>query len=152
MGPGWSHRGLALAVGERHPDYVEREVDSYEEEGEVGDGDAELEGSSVLEIEEGRHGTPGAARGEAGEVEAGGDAEHNEPAEHPESEGIFLNKNNDLFSVWFVCLLSDLCDVLLVNEGEHDGYVAVQDPDELRQKVEIEGKVDHGEDEGALDG
>ena len=47
--------------------------------------------------------------------------------------------------------MNNLCDELLVNEGEHDGYVAVQDPDELRQKVEIEGKVDHGEDQGALD-
>ena len=152
MGPGWSHRGLALAVGERHPDDVEREVNSYEEEGEVGDGDAELEGSSVLEVEQGGDSTARAAGGEAGEIETRRDRQHDEPAQHTESEGIFLNKNNDLFSVWFVCLLSDLCDVLLVNEGEHDGYVAVQDPDELRQKVEIEGKVDHGEDEGALDG
>ena len=39
-----------------------------------------------------------------------------------------------------------------MNEGEHDGHVAVQDPDELREQVEIESKVDHGEDEGALDG
>ena len=45
-----------------------------------------------------------------------------------------------------------LCDVLLVDEGEHDGHIAVQDPDELREKVEIESKVDHGEDEGALAG
>ena len=92
LGLAWSHRGLVLTVGERHPDDVEGEVDGNEEEGEVGDGDAELEGSSVLEIEEGRHGTPGAARGEAGEVEAGGDAKHNEPAEHSKSEGIFLNR------------------------------------------------------------
>ena len=47
---------------------------------------------------------------------------------------------------------SDLCDVLLVDEGEHDGHIAVQDPDELREKVEIESEVDHGEDEGALAG
>ena len=39
-----------------------------------------------------------------------------------------------------------------MDEGEHDGHIAVQDPDELREKVEIESKVDHGEDEGALDG
>ena len=38
-----------------------------------------------------------------------------------------------------------------MNEGEHDGNVAVQDPDELREKVKVESKVDHGEDEGALD-
>ena len=49
-------------------------------------------------------------------------------------------------------MLEHLCDVFLVNEGEHDGHVAVQDPDELREQVEIESKVDHGEDEGALDG
>ena len=131
---------------------MEGEVDGHQEEGEVGDGDAELEGSSVLEVEQGGDSTARAAGGEAGEIETRRDRQHDEPAQHTESEGIFLNKNNDLFSVWFVCLLSDLCDVLLVNEGEHDGYVAVQDPDELRQKVEIEGKVDHGEDEGALDG
>ena len=47
--------------------------------------------------------------------------------------------------------MNNLCDELLVNEGEHDGHVAVEDPDELREKVEVESKVDHGEDEGALD-
>ena len=39
-----------------------------------------------------------------------------------------------------------------MDEGEHDGHIAVQDPDELREKVEIESKVDHGEDKGALAG
>ena len=48
--------------------------------------------------------------------------------------------------------MSHLCDVLLVDEGEHDGHIAVQDPDELREKVEIKSEVDHGEDEGALAG
>ena len=127
---------------------MEGEVDGHQEEGQVGDGDAELEGSSVLEIEEGRHGTPGAARGEAGEVEAGGDAEHNEPAEHSESEGIFLDRILILFYNYFKL---DLSDVLLVREGEHYGHVAVQDPHELREKVEIEGKVDQGQHQRALD-
>ena len=42
-------------------------------------------------------------------------------------------------------------DVLLMFEREHYGDVAIQNPDELSQHVEIEGKVDHGEEAGALD-
>ena len=38
----------------------------------------------------------------------------------------------------------DLCNELLVYEGEHNGDIAVQNPHELREKVEIESKVDHG--------
>ena len=37
-------------------------------------------------------------------------------------------------------------------EGEHDGHIAVEDPDELREKVEVESEVDHGEDQGTLAG
>ena len=92
LGLAGSHRGLVLTVGEGHPDDVEREVDGNEEEREVGDGDAELEGGSVLKVEEGGHGTAGAAGGEAGEVETGRDCQHDEPAQHSECEGIFLNK------------------------------------------------------------
>ena len=101
---GRCHGALVLTGGERHPDDVEGEVDGYEEEGEVGDGDAELEGSSVLKVEEGRHGTARAAGGEAGEVETGRDCQHDEPAQHSECEGIFLNKkNNDPPSGLLVC-------------------------------------------------
>ena len=41
-------------------------------------------------------------------------------------------------------------DVLLMFEREHDGYVAVEDSDELSEHVEIEGEVDHREQPGAL--
>ena len=41
-------------------------------------------------------------------------------------------------------------DVLLMFEGEHYGDIAVEDPDELRQHVEVEGEVDAGEEAGAL--
>ena len=50
-----------------------------------------------------------------------------------------------------LALYLNLRHVLLVYEGEHDGHVAVKDPHELREEVEVEGKVDHGEDQGALD-
>ena len=89
---GRRHGALVLTGGERHPDDVEGEVDGYEEEGEVGDGDAELEGSSVLKVEEGGDGTAGAAGREAGEVEAGRDSQDDEPAKHSEGEGIFLHR------------------------------------------------------------
>ena len=65
---------------------MEGEVDGHQEEGEVGDGDAELETCCLLKVEEGGDGTPGAAGREAGEVEAGGDTEDNEPAKHSEGE------------------------------------------------------------------
>ena len=80
LGLGWSHRALGLTVDKRHPDDVEREVDGYEEEREVGDGDAELEGSSVLKVEQRRHRTARAAFREAGEIETGRDCQDDEPA------------------------------------------------------------------------
>ena len=39
-----------------------------------------------------------------------------------------------------------------MNEGEHDGHITVEDPDELGEKVEVESEVDHGEDQGTLAG
>ena len=86
--PHGSHRRHAalLTARQSHADDVEGEVDGDQEEREVGDGDAELERSCLLEVEEGRDGTPGAAGGEAGEVEAGGDPENDEPAKHSEGE------------------------------------------------------------------
>ena len=41
-------------------------------------------------------------------------------------------------------------DVLLVFEGEHDGDVAVEDPHELRQHVQVEREVDHRQHTRAL--
>ena len=50
----------------------------------------------------------------------------------------------------FVNKMTHQSDVLLMFEREHYGDVAIQNPDELSQHVEIEGKVDHGEEAGAL--
>ena len=48
-------------------------------------------------------------------------------------------------------MMANQGDVLLMFEREHYCDVAVQNSDELSQHVEIEGKVDHGEEAGALD-
>lgn len=44
-----------------------------------------------------------------------------------------------------------LRDPLLVGEGEDDGDVKIEDPDELCDQVQVEREVDHGQHQGALD-
>ena len=68
----------------------------------------------------------------------------------PNANEFFCNQNYFTTVCLFVNKMTHQSDVLLMFEREHYGDVAIQNPDELSQHVEIEGKVDHGEEAGAL--